>query len=50
MHLGGQSLALNPKARRAYDASLRYFYRKHYGSVAGLMLRMLLPVYSRMRS
>ena len=49
VHLGGQSLARNPRAQTAYEASLRYFYRKHYGPAASLVLRMLLPVYSRMR-
>jgi GT2 family glycosyltransferase len=49
VHLGGQSLARNPQAQRSYEASLRYFYRKHYGRVAELALRMLLPLYSRMR-
>ena len=49
VHLGGQSLARNPQAQSSYEASLRYFYRKHYGPVAELVLRMLLPVYSRMK-
>jgi GT2 family glycosyltransferase len=33
-HLGGQSLRQNPAARGAYQASLRYFYGKHYGPLA----------------
>jgi GT2 family glycosyltransferase len=49
VHLGGQSLARNPQAQSAYEASLRHFYRKHYGAVAELALRVLLPVYSRVR-
>ena len=49
VHLGGRSLARNPRAQTAYEASLRYFYRKHYGPLASLVLRLLLPVYSRMR-
>jgi N-acetylglucosaminyl-diphospho-decaprenol L-rhamnosyltransferase len=49
VHLGGQSLARSPNAQRSYEASLRYFYRKHYGRVAELLLRMLLPLYSRVR-
>jgi GT2 family glycosyltransferase len=49
VHLGGQSLARNPQAQTAYETSLRHFYRKHYGAAAELVLRMLLPVYSRMR-
>jgi GT2 family glycosyltransferase len=47
-HIGGQSLAQNPTARRAYRESLRYFYAKHYGPVASLLLRLLLPVYARL--
>ena len=48
-HLGGQSLARNPQAQSSYEASLRHFYRKHYGPVAEQALRLLLPVYARMR-
>ncbi len=48
IHIGGQSLARNPAARRAYRESLRYFYRKHYGPAANLALRLLLPVYARL--
>jgi GT2 family glycosyltransferase len=44
-HFGGQSLAQNPAARKAYYASLEYFYRKHYGSVSQLWLRLSLPFY-----
>ncbi len=47
-HIGGQSLAQNPAARRAYRDSLRYFYAKHYGPTAGLLLRLLLPFYARL--
>ena len=50
VHLGGQSLARNPQAQSAYETSLRYFYRKHYGPLAGFALRLLLPLYARMRS
>ena len=49
VHLGGQSLARNPQAQTSYEASLRYFHRKHYGRVDERVLRMLLPLYSRMR-
>jgi len=44
-HIGGQALARNPAARRAYDRSLRRFYAKHYGRSARLALRLLLPIY-----
>jgi GT2 family glycosyltransferase len=47
-HIGGQSLAQNPIARRAYRESLRYFYAKHYGPAANLVLRVLLPFYARL--
>ena len=50
VHLGGQSLARNPQAQLSYEASLRYFYHKHYGPLAGLMLRALLRLNARMRS
>ena len=45
VHLGGQSLAQNPEAQRAYYRSLDYFYRKHYGPVPWLMLQVMLPLY-----
>jgi GT2 family glycosyltransferase len=35
VHIGGASLNQNPRARAAYYESLAYFYRKHYGRVAG---------------
>jgi len=44
-HIGGQSLARNPAARRAYYESLRYFYRKHYGPRALAVLNLCLPFY-----
>jgi GT2 family glycosyltransferase len=47
-HIGGQSVARNPAARRAYRASLRYFYARHYGPAANLALQLLLPVYARL--
>jgi hypothetical protein len=47
-HIGGQSLAQNPAARKAYRASLRHFYAKHYGPAASLLLRLLLPLYARL--
>ena len=49
VHLGGQSLARNPQAQSSYEASLRCFYRKHYGPLAGLVLRVLRPLYARMK-
>jgi GT2 family glycosyltransferase len=45
VHLGGQSAAKNPAARRAYYDSLQYFYRKHYGPLALGVLRLCLPFY-----
>ncbi len=51
VHLGGQSLKKNPKARQAYFASLRHFYRKHYSPWARAFLACLtcfLPLYQRM--
>jgi hypothetical protein len=47
-HLGGQSLKQNPAARTAYQQSLRYFYRKHYGRAAQLALNLTLAVYRRL--
>jgi len=47
-HLGGQSLKQNPEARKAYYASLEYFYRKHYGPLSRLWLRVCLPFYRLM--
>jgi hypothetical protein len=44
-HIGGQSLAQNPAARRAYYHSLDYFYTRHYGPLARLWLRMALVLY-----
>ncbi len=49
MHLGGQSLRQNPAAQAAYAGSLRYFYAKHYSRPAQWALRLLLPVYIRIR-
>jgi len=48
-HLGGQSVQRNPRAQAAYEQSLRYFYRKHYGPLARLALAVMLPVYRRLR-
>lgn len=47
-HIGGQSLKHNPRAQKAYHASLRYFYRKHYGPLANLWLTLFLPLYQRL--
>ena len=44
-HIGGQSLAQNPAARRAYGDSLRYFYAKHYSLPAQWMLSVCLMLY-----
>ncbi len=46
-HLGGASLAQNKTRARYYDASLRYFYTKHYSSFARVMLELMLPFYRR---
>ena len=45
IHLGGQSLAQNPAARRAYYRSLDHFYAKHYGPLARWILRLSLMPY-----
>jgi N-acetylglucosaminyl-diphospho-decaprenol L-rhamnosyltransferase len=45
LHLGGQSLAQSAAAREAYDRSLRYFYGKHYGPLARLLLGLFLTFY-----
>jgi len=45
IHIGGQSLAQNPVAHRAYYRSLDYFYAKHYGTCAQLLLRIALIPY-----
>jgi hypothetical protein len=45
VHVGGQSLAKNPAARRAYYQSLRYFYRKHYGAWAGSLMGALVRLH-----
>jgi len=44
-HLGGQSRRQNAAAQAAYDASLRYFYRKHYSRLAQFWLALFLPLY-----
>ena len=49
IHLGGQSLQQKPSARAAYARSLKYFYAKHYSRPAQWALRLLLPVYMRIR-
>ena len=46
-HIGGQSLRLNPAARKAYGQSLRLFYKKHFGMLARLWLTLALPLYQR---
>jgi len=45
LHIGGQSLAQNPAARRAYYRSLAYFYAKHYGRLARFLLSIGLAPY-----
>ena len=44
-HLSGQSLQKNLAARTAYYQSLDYFYTKHYGPLAHLLLRIALGAY-----
>ncbi|MGE5601766.1 MAG: glycosyltransferase family 2 protein [Nitrososphaerales archaeon] len=41
VHIGGASLNQNPQARAAYYRSLAYFYTKHYGLVAGMIMAAL---------
>ena len=48
MHIGGASLNRNPRARAAYYDSLAYFYRKHYGRVAGAIMRSAVRTAQRM--
>lgn len=48
IHTGGVSLRANPAATHAYRASLRHFYALHYPRSHGLILRFLLPLYSRL--
>lgn len=48
IHFGGAGLRQNPQAVRAYRASLRLFYRKHYGPWQRLLLAGMLPVYARL--
>lgn len=45
VHLGGQSLKQNPAARRGYYRSLDYYYRKHFGRLPRLLLRLALLPY-----
>jgi len=45
VHIGGQSLDKNPKARHAYYESLRYFYTKHYSPLSHVLLELLLRPY-----
>lgn len=42
MHVGGASLAQNPRARALYYDSLVYFYRKHYGRFAGAAMQAIV--------
>ncbi len=44
-HVGGRSLEQNPAAQKTYAASLQHFYRKHYGRLSQLWLRVSLPIY-----
>ncbi len=42
VHIGGASLNQNPEARAAYYRSLAYFYRKHYGRLAGAAMSAIV--------
>jgi N-acetylglucosaminyl-diphospho-decaprenol L-rhamnosyltransferase len=46
-HFGGASLNQSTLRTRWYDASLRYFYSKHYSPFARVALEILLPFYRR---
>lgn len=46
-HIGGASLNQNPRARAAYYDSLAYFYRKHYGRLAGAVMGALARAAAR---
>ena len=46
-HLGGASLAQNRTRTQFYDASLHYFYTKHFSLLARALLELLLPFYRR---
>lgn len=47
-HIGGASVSQNHTRTHWYDASLRYFYAKHYSPVARAALELMLPFYRRM--
>jgi GT2 family glycosyltransferase len=49
-HIGGAGLNQNPRARAAYYESLAYFYRKHYGPIAGAIMRLLVGVRNQVSS
>lgn len=46
-HLGGASLAQSKTRTHYYDASLRYYYRKHYSFFARVALEIMMPFYRR---
>lgn len=46
-HFGGASLNQSALRTRWYDASLRYFYSKHYSRQSRVALEILLPFYRR---
>jgi len=49
VHLGGQSLQHSPRAQHVYQESLRYFYAKHYGPAAQMLLGLGLRAYNALR-
>ena len=50
VHIGGQSLAKNTEAQTAYNRSLQYFYKKHYGVTQRLILKTLFVPYKLINS
>jgi len=49
IHLGGQSAQHMAFSGRTYQQSLIYFYRKHYGRIARVTLRIGLAFYNRIQ-
>jgi hypothetical protein len=48
IHIGGQSVANSPQARKEYYRNLERFYTRHYGLLARCFLRIMLPLYRRL--
>lgn len=47
-HFGGASTQQSSFRTQWYNASLRYFYAKHYSPLARILLELMLPFYRRM--